>query len=142
MGRFGIVYSISNDFLSIPLHRVHLVSDLVSGPIVVGVVPRMPMKGVSMLLGKELAGEKITIYPKLELEPVTSTEMEKIEEENPCIFPSYAVTQAQAKGEASKEKFCGLKNEMIDLSQTFKNHNMDFSCPSDCSSGERIALVI
>lgn len=43
MGKFIIVQGISNDFVSIPLHWAHLVSDLVPGPI------ERPMKGVSML---------------------------------------------------------------------------------------------
>lgn len=38
MGEFIIVRCISNDFVCIPLHRVHLVSDLVSKLIVVAVV--------------------------------------------------------------------------------------------------------
>lgn len=64
---------------------------LLSGPIVVGVAPRLPMKDLSMLLGNELSGGKVTIHPKVTLELATSIEIEKIEEEN----PSYAVTRAQ-----------------------------------------------
>lgn len=91
-------------------------SDLVLGPILIGFVPRLPMKGVSMLLGNQLSSGKITIYSKVMLESVTSIDTEKIEEENSGILPSCAVTQAQTKGEAKKEKICGAKDETIDLS--------------------------
>lgn len=74
-GKFVIVQGISNDFVSIPLHWAHLVSNLVSGPI------ERPMKGVPTWLENELAGGKVTINPKVVLELVTSTETEKIEEE-------------------------------------------------------------
>lgn len=64
-GEFVIVQSISNDLVSIPLHQFHLVSDFELGLIVVKIVPRLPMNGISMLLGNELAGGKVTIYPKV-----------------------------------------------------------------------------
>lgn len=83
--------------LEVPLHSVHLVSDLMSGLIVAGVVPILSLKGVSMLLGNELAGGKVTIHRKVILVPVTSLETKKIEKKNSSLFPSCAVTQAQVK---------------------------------------------
>lgn len=58
------------------------------------------------------------------LQPVTSTETEKIEEENPGIFPLCAVIWAKPR----KEKFCGVKDETID--PKLKNPDMDFNCSS------------
>lgn len=98
-GEFVIIQSISTNFVSIPLHQFHLVSDFELGLIVVKVVLKLTMKGMSMLLGHELTGGKVTIYPKVTLDPVTSTETEKIEEENPGIFPSCAITRAQVKAQ-------------------------------------------
>lgn len=49
-----------------------------SVPIVVGTIPSLPMKGVSMLLGNKLVGRKVTMPHKIVLELVTSTEIEKI----------------------------------------------------------------
>lgn len=77
-----------------------------------GVRLSLPMKGVSMLLGNELTGGKVTIHIKVLLEPVTSIETEKTEEENPRMFPSRALIRAQAKGK-DKER---SRNEIIDLS--------------------------
>lgn len=49
--------------------------DLVLGPIVVGVISSLLMKGISMLPGNELAGGKVTIHPKLVDETVTSIDV-------------------------------------------------------------------
>ena len=37
--------------MNVPLHQVNLKSDLVSGPVVVGLRPKLPMEGISLLLG-------------------------------------------------------------------------------------------
>lgn len=47
-----------------------------SGPNVVNDVPTMHRKSVSMLLGNMLPGGKVTIHPKLVLEPDTSIQTE------------------------------------------------------------------
>ncbi len=58
-GECVIVQGIEDCFVNIPLHRVRFVSDLVSGSTVVGVASSLPMKGVSLLLGNDLAGGKV-----------------------------------------------------------------------------------
>lgn len=96
-GEFIVIHGMSSEFLSITFHRFHLLSDLVSGLIVVGVVPRLAMKRISMLSGNELAGGKVTIHPKVVLEPITSINTKKIEEDKPCIFPSCVVLKVKGK---------------------------------------------
>lgn len=51
-----IVQGVSSSFINIPLHRIHLMPELVSSPVKVGVVPSLPIKSIYML-GNELAGE-------------------------------------------------------------------------------------
>lgn len=41
---------------SVPLHRVHLKSELVEGEVTTGVRPSLPVNGVSVILGNNLAG--------------------------------------------------------------------------------------
>lgn len=50
-------------YLSVPLHTVHLESDLVTGPVIVGVRPCSPIMGVSFILGNDLAGGKVLVKP-------------------------------------------------------------------------------
>ena len=49
----------STEFTSIPLHNAYLSSDLVSGHVVVGILPSLPFDGVHLLLGNDLAGSKV-----------------------------------------------------------------------------------
>ena len=57
-GESVIAQGIEGGFVNIRLHKVNLVSDLVAGSVVVGTRPTLPIKGVSLLLGNELAGVK------------------------------------------------------------------------------------
>ena len=42
--------------MSVPLHGVYLKCDLVTGPVIVGIRPSLPVQGVSLILGNDLAG--------------------------------------------------------------------------------------
>ena len=44
--------------LNVPLHRVHLKSNLITRPVVVGVIPSLAVRKVDLILGNNLAGEK------------------------------------------------------------------------------------
>ena len=44
-----------------PLYKFFLKSDLISGYVTVGIRPDLPVKGVSLLLGNDLAGDKVAI---------------------------------------------------------------------------------
>ena len=39
--------------IDVPLHRIYLKSDLITGPVIVGVRPTLPVQGVSLLLGND-----------------------------------------------------------------------------------------
>ena len=49
--------------ISAPLHRIHIDSDLVTGPVIVGIRPTLPIKSISMILGNDLAEEGIRPDP-------------------------------------------------------------------------------
>lgn len=42
-----------------PLHRVEVVSDLVQGSVCLGVCPHLPVNGVDIILGNDLAGDRV-----------------------------------------------------------------------------------
>ena len=56
---------------SSPLHVVNLKTDLVSGPVMVGIRPSLPVQGVSLILGNNLAGEKVMVNPSMSPQPTT-----------------------------------------------------------------------
>ena len=78
--------------MNVPLHKVNLVSDLVTGSVVVGSRPTLPIKGVSLLLGNNLAGGKVVADPKVTSKPITLVSTEKLEEVFSllCCNSSYA----------------------------------------------------
>ena len=44
---------------SVPLHHINLKSDFLSGQVVVGVRPTLPVEDISLLFGIDLAGDKV-----------------------------------------------------------------------------------
>ena len=48
-------------FTNVSLHNIYLSSDLVTGLMAVGIRPSLPFKGVHLLLGNDLAGEKVVV---------------------------------------------------------------------------------
>ena len=49
--------------VNIPLHHVNLSSDLVTGLVVIGIKPSLRFKGIHLLLGNDLAGDKVVVNP-------------------------------------------------------------------------------
>ncbi|KAK3893335.1 hypothetical protein Pcinc_002889 [Petrolisthes cinctipes] len=101
-------------FITVPLTFVQLDCDLVSGKVRVGLVDELPVSGVELLLGNDLAGGQVSPLPVLSNVPVNIGDTEKLERENPDLFPSCAVTRAMAKKDT--EHLCSADSEAnIDL---------------------------
>lgn len=85
--------------LSVPLHKVELISDLVQGEVTLGVRPFLPVDGVHVLLGNNLAGSRVwRDVPQL----VVSNSLSCVEANNesiqsyPEVFSACAVTRAMS----------------------------------------------
>ena len=88
--------------VSVPLHVVNLKS---SGPVMVGIKPSLPIQGVSLILGNDLAGERVMVNPCASANPELNTNLEEIKLHVPDDFPSCAITCAMA---------CQLKEGEVD----------------------------
>ena len=90
-----------------------------SGPVTVGIRPTLPVEGVSLLLGNDLAGEKVMINPCLSSLPC---EPDSTNETIPGLFPACAVTRAMAK-QAKEQSPLLLEKQAdphdVNLSDTF-----------------------
>ena len=104
-----LIQGVELGFSSVPLHRVFLRSDLVSGPIVVGIQPTLPVEGVSLLLGNNLAGSKVMVDPCLSSLPCISDSTTETSREIPGLFPACAVTCAMAK--QAEKQYLSLAND-------------------------------
>ena len=100
--------------VNIPLHHVNLSSDLVTGPVVIGIKPFLPFKGVNLLLCNDLAGDKVVVNPLVTDTSNIGQTDDPIEQEIPDLYPSCAVTRAMAKKAILKNS-----NSDIDLTDTF-----------------------
>lgn len=91
-----LVQGIEICFVRAPLHRVHLKSDLVTGFVSVGVRPSLPIKGVSFILGNDLAGGKV--MPVLEvMDQPNVVSCDELSVNYPDTFPVCVLTRAQSK---------------------------------------------
>ena len=88
-------------------------SDLVTGLVVIGITPSLPFKGVHLLLGNDLAGDKVVVNPLVTDTPNIGQTDDPIEQEVPDLYPSCAVTRAMAKKAILKNS-----NSDIDLTDT------------------------
>ena len=105
----------SSDYTPVPLYNVYLLSNLVSGHVTLGIRPSLPFDGVHLLLGNDLAGDKVVINPVVTKNPCLNQSPGPIEKEIPSLYPSCAVTQAMNKKKAIEHDI----NLGVDLADTF-----------------------
>uniref|UniRef100_A0A8W8JI11 Uncharacterized protein n=1 Tax=Magallana gigas TaxID=29159 RepID=A0A8W8JI11_MAGGI len=114
--------------INVPLHRICLKSDLITGPVTVGVRPTPPVPGVSLLLGNDLAGGKVVPDP-IVCERVTSNVTSDDGDDD--LYPACAVTRAMARRremEADHSTGPVTKDSLpdIDLNDTFFSNIDDY----------------
>ena len=111
-----LISGVEMGILEVPLHEVNIKSSLINGNIVIGMRPSLPVEGISLILGNDLAGEKVMVDPRVVEKPRDDERTEWLAEKFPGIFPASVVTRSmKAKKEAIKEQ----GKEEIGLSGTF-----------------------
>ena len=93
-GTSVLIQGVECGFVNVPLHNIYLSSDLVKGPLAVGIRQTLPFKGVHLLLGNDLAGDKVVVNPLVTDTPCMDQSPDPIEQELPESYPSCAVTRA------------------------------------------------
>ena len=111
-----LISGVEMGVLEVPLHEVNIKSSLINGNIVIGMRPSLPVEGISLILGNDLAGERVMVDPRVVDKPRDDKKTERLAEKFPGIFPASVVTRSmKAKKEAIKEQ----GKEEIGLSGTF-----------------------
>ena len=113
-GTSVLIQGVECGTVNIPLHHVNLSSDLVTGLVVIGITPSLPFKGVHLLLGNDLAGDKVVVNPLVTDTPNIGQTDDPIKQEIPDLYPSCAVSRAMAKKAILKNS-----NPDINLTDTF-----------------------
>uniref|UniRef100_A0A3P9C6A9 Gypsy retrotransposon integrase-like protein 1 n=1 Tax=Maylandia zebra TaxID=106582 RepID=A0A3P9C6A9_9CICH len=98
-GSDALVWGVKMDVLRVPLHNVFLQSPLVSGSVPVGVRDQLPVPGVAMILGNDLANGKVFSTPRVVEIPVPDISLPNpvAEEHSSSVFPACAVTRAHRR---------------------------------------------
>jgi hypothetical protein len=114
-----LIQGVKLRFIKVPLHGIHFNSDLVSGNVVVGVRPTLPVKGVSLLLGNDIAGGKVVPDPIICEKPSLTFDGENTE-----LSPSCEITRSMTKKLGHAEQTASQKLEIgesssLDLNETF-----------------------
>ena len=79
--------------------------------------PSLPVEGISLILGNDLAGDKVMVDLRVVEIPRDDEKTEKLAEKFSGIFPASVVTRSmKAKKEAIKEQ----DKEEVGLSGTFE----------------------
>ena len=127
-GQSVLVSGISGESLGIPLYKVRLESDLLyprNQEVVIGIADNLPVRGVQVLIGNDLAGPRVQTEPVVSEVPVTSASTEVLETDYANCLPSCVVTRAQAQSQRQKSQgpFREQSNAQqrfdLDLSETF-----------------------
>ena len=86
-------------FRRVPLHVVDLHSDLVSGEVVFAVQKTLPVQGVSIILGNDLAGDKVKVSsPVVGESPLKSERKGTIQvvDQHSDVFPASKESEGKA----------------------------------------------
>ncbi len=105
-----LVKGIDLTVIKVPLHNVFLQSSICSGFVKLAVCAELPVEGVSLILGNDLAGKRVFCLPEVTDDPVDVYKGHDVLHETfPDVFSACAVTRAQSR------KF----EETVDLSDSF-----------------------
>ena len=96
----------------------------------VGIRPSLPFKGVHLLLGNDLAGDKVVVDPLLTNTPCVDQPPDPIEQEIPDLYPSCAVTRAMAKKAKQNNGMQDINLADTLIGQSFNNEISNSLSPS------------
>ena len=122
-GTSVFIQGVECGFVNVPLHNIYLSSDLVTGLVAVGIRSSLPFKGFHLLLGNDLAGDKVVVNPLLTNIPCIDQPPDPIGQEIPDLYPSCAVTRAMAKKAKQNDGDIDLTDTF--LGQSFKHEITD-----------------
>ena len=120
-GTSVLIQGVECGFVNVPLPNIYLSPDLVKGPVAVGIRQTLPFKGVHLLLGNGLAGDKVVVNTLVTDIPCMDQSPDPIEQELPDLYPSCAVIRAKAKKAMLTENQSNVDLTDCFIGQSFKN---------------------
>lgn len=112
-GASVLIRGISSEYTPVPLHTVFLSSNLVSGPVKVGIQSTLPFDGVHLILGNDLAGDKVVINAVVTEKPSSEKSPDPVEKIIPGLYPACVVTRAMSKKRKTSDEEIALADTLI-----------------------------
>ena len=132
-GNSVLLQGIELGTVQVTLHKIELSSHIVSGSVVVGLRPSLPVKGIFLILGNDIAGGKVEVNPCMSDDP--SHDVSGPIDAVPGLFPACAVTCAiawRALNQADER----------DVEQLHTKEPTDLSAPSSSTNLETMPATI
>ncbi|XP_071954190.1 uncharacterized protein [Antedon mediterranea] len=127
----ALIRGVGMNVINVPLHKVIIDSELVKGEAIIGVVPELPVKGIDMLLGNDLAGGRV--LPELMINDNLTRTLQESNvlcetgtPDNDWEYPACAVTRAMTQKIEDRMS----DNDGLDLEGTFMS-NLEFYNPGE-----------
>ena len=117
-GTSVLIQGVECGFVNVPHHNIYLSSDLVNGPVAVGIRQLYLFR---VFICSDLAGDKIVVNPLVTDIPCMDRSPDPIQQELPDLYPSCAVTRAMAKKAMLTENQSDVDLTDSSISQSFKN---------------------
>ena len=115
-----------------PLHTVYLKSNLVTGPVKVGIQPLLPFEGVLFILGNDLAGNKVVVHAAVTQKPCLEQSPDLVEKEIPGLYPACSVTRAMSKKKEISDDEITLAGTVI--GQVLEGESIKSSVPEPAAA--------
>ena len=116
-----------SEYSPVPLHTVYLRSNLVTGAVKVGIQPSLPFEGVHLILGNDLAGDKVVVNAVVTEKPCLEQSPDPVEKEIPGLYPACVVTRAMAKKKENSDNEITLADTVI--GQVLEGESIKSSVP-------------
>ena len=121
-----------------PLHTVYLKSNLVTGPVKVGVQPSLPFEGVHLFLGNDLAGDKVVVNAVVTEKYCLEQSPDSVEKEILGLYPACAVTRAMSKKKENSNDEITLADTVI--RQVLEGESIKSSVPEPVEAVDKGSL--
>ena len=116
-----------SEYSPVPLHTVYLKSNLVTGPVKVGMQPLLPFEGVHLILGNDLAGDKVVVNTVVTEKPCLEQSPDPVEKEILGLYLACAVTRAMSKKKKNSDDEIMLADTVI--GQVLEGESIKSSVP-------------
>ncbi|XP_059816645.1 uncharacterized protein LOC132388327 [Hypanus sabinus] len=116
-GEVNYIRGVGSDFMPVHLHKVNLKSGLVTGFVKVGLQHSLPVNGISLLLGNDLAGGQV--FPEVNLTMESEEPELNSNTDSSCVVTRAMAKKIDAQNEVIIQDCSTQDSSFEDVSETF-----------------------